>query len=282
LPLLPTDESADVFAQLRKSPRLDLDDGKSWRARPHSELHATNDKKLMDLRAKERPEGFWPVFKGESFDLWTPDTGTYYAWADPEKVIPVLQQKRIKGGRNDKSPFSEFPMAVLRDRKTMPSWHPRIAFRDVTNRTNQRTVIVALLPPEIFVANQAPYLLWPRGAESDQAFLLGVLSSLPLDWYARRFTETHVNYFVFNPLPVPRPADHDPRRLRVVALAGRLASPDRRFSTWATAVGVDCGPLADDGKADMIHELDAVVAHLYGLSEQQLRHIFGTFHEGWD
>jgi hypothetical protein len=32
----------------------------------------------------------------------------------------------------------------------------------------------------------------------------------------------------------------------------------------------------------MIHELDAVVAHLYGLNENQLRHIFETFHEGWD
>ena len=34
----------------------------------------------------------------------------------------------------------------------------------------------------------------------------------------------------------------------------------------------------------MIHELDAVVAHLYGLSEKRLAHasIFETFHEGWD
>ncbi|MHB1465053.1 MAG: hypothetical protein ACYCXU_08065 [Thermoleophilia bacterium] len=32
----------------------------------------------------------------------------------------------------------------------------------------------------------------------------------------------------------------------------------------------------------MICELDAVAAHLYGLSEQHLRHIFETFHEGWD
>ena len=32
----------------------------------------------------------------------------------------------------------------------------------------------------------------------------------------------------------------------------------------------------------MIHELDAVVAHLYGLSERHLVHIFETFHEGWD
>ena len=31
----------------------------------------------------------------------------------------------------------------------------------------------------------------------------------------------------------------------------------------------------------MIDELDAVVAHLYGLNEHQL-HIFQTFHPGWD
>ena len=35
-------------------------------------------------------------------------------------------------------------------------------------------------------------------------------------------------------------------------------------------------------KEDMIHELDAVVALLYGLNEKQLIHIFETFHEGWD
>jgi len=32
----------------------------------------------------------------------------------------------------------------------------------------------------------------------------------------------------------------------------------------------------------MVAELDAVVAHLYGLTERQLIHIFETFHEGWD
>jgi hypothetical protein len=68
----------------------------------------------------------------------------------------------------------------------------------------------------------------------------------------------------------------------VVALAGRLACPDDRFASWARAVGVKCGQIGDDEKNDMMHELDAVVAHLYGLSESQLGHVFETFHEGWD
>ena len=91
-----------------------------------------------------------------------------------------------------------------------------------------------------------------------------------------------VNFFMFNPFPVPRPSRDDTRWQRVVALAGRLASPDRRFAAWAMAVGVEYGPLQDTEKEDMIAELDAVVAHLYGLAEKQLVHIFETFHEGWD
>jgi hypothetical protein len=139
-----------------------------------------------------------------------------------------------------------------------------------------------LLPPKIFLTNKAPYLLWPRGDEKDQAFLLGMLGSIPLDWYARRFIEVDVKFFIFNPFPIPRPPRDDPWRQRVVAIAGRLAAPDRRFAAWAKAVGVEHGPLPEDEKQDMIAELDAVAADLYGLSEPQLVHVFETFHEGWD
>jgi hypothetical protein len=45
---------------------------------------------------------------------------------------------------------------------------------------------------------------------------------------------------------------------------------------------VDSGPLGADDKDDKVHELDALVARLYGLTEGQLTHIFETFHQGWD
>ena len=43
-----------------------------------------------------------------------------------------------------------------------------------------------------------------------------------------------------------------------------------------------CASLPPDEKDDLIHEFDAVAAHLYGLDERQLVHIFETFQEGWD
>jgi hypothetical protein len=283
LPLLPTERSIEIFAQLRKAPRLDLNDGKSWRARPDTELHATAQKPLMDLESERCPRGFWPVFKGESFDIWTPDTGEYYAFADPDVVIPWIYAKRLKSGKSRRdSAHAEFSAAFRQDKKTLACHYPRVAFRDVTNRTNQRTLIACLLPSKIFLTNKAPYLLWPRGDERDQAFLLGMLCSIPLDWYARRFVEVNVNFFIFNPFPIPRPPHDDLRWQHIVTLAGRLAAPDRRFADWATAVGVAHGPLPEDEKQDMIAELDALAARLYGLDEKQLVHIFETFHEGWD
>lgn len=282
LPLLPDQESGKVFEQLRKAPRLDLDKPNFWRARPYRELDATNDKNLIKFSDKA-PTGYWPVFKGESFDIWINDSGSYYGWCDPEKVTHFLHRKRVSSTkRGSGTAFAGFPPTWIKDPKSLPCYEARIAFRNVTRVTDSRTMRAALLPSQIFISNAAPFLLWPRGDEKDQAFLLGVLCSLPLDWYARRFVEVNFNYHLFNPLPVPRPSRENILWQRSVALAGRLACLDKRLGKWARAVGVEFGPLPDHEKEDMIHELDAVVGHLYGLSESQLTHIFETFHEGWD
>jgi hypothetical protein len=153
------------------------------------------------------------------------------------------------------------------DPDTLPPLRCRVAFRDVTRATDSRTVRAALIPSKVFITNAAPYLVWKRGDEKDQAYLLGLMCSLPLDWYARRFVEIHLNFHVLEPFPIPRPGRDNQRWVRVVELAGRLACPDKRLAEWAKAVGVDCGKLEKDEKLEMIHELDAVVAHLYGLSD---------------
>lgn len=283
LPLLPSEESLDVFARMRQHPRLQLDQPGKWRARPHTELHATNDKKLMDLESKDKPRGFWPVFKGESFDLWEPDNGpgSYYAWADPKEVVPHLHKKAVKGINQSNSVWYGFDFKQVSKPELMPCYRPRVAFRDITRATDSRTVRVALLPPKCFVTNKGPYFIWQRGTPRDEAFLLGVLSSLPLDWYARRFVETGLNFFILNPFPIPRPPAESVLGRRVIEMAGRLAAIDDRYCEWAVEVGVECGPMKSAEKIDLIGELDAVVAHLYGLSDNHLIHVFETFHDGW-
>jgi hypothetical protein len=280
-PLLPNEDSLKVFLQLRKSPRLESDIPGQWKVNPATDFHATADKPMMDLESDTCPEGFWPVFKGESFDHWNPGTGTVYAFMDPEIGLKHLQDKRLNTYTRPSSPYYGITKKEVENIKTLSPYKARIAFRDVTNRTNTRTFIPTLVPPKTFIANQAPYFVF-TGTEHDEAFLLGVLSSIPLDWYARRFIELHANFYLVNPFPVPRPKEDCILRKKVIELAGRLACPDERFKEWAKAVGVDYGPLDAETKQDMIHELDAVVAHVYGLKNSQLTHIFETFHVGWD
>ena len=224
----------------------------------------------MDLENEDCPDGFWPVYKGGSFNLWTPDAGEPYAWADPEPVLKSLQSKRR--GRA----HSEFSAEYVQNPETLSCHQARIAFRDIARSTDQRTIISCLVPPNVFITNKGPYFLWPHGDKKDEAYLLGVLSSIPLDWYAQCFVELGVNFFIINSFPIPRPSRESVLWLRVVQLSGRLACPDERFAEWAEKVGVDYGPLTEDEHDDYIHELDAVVAHLYGLSELHLTHIFGS------
>lgn len=244
------------------------------------ELDATNDKQHFEATAS--PDR-WPVYKGASFNLWEPDTEVRYGWARVPYILGVLQDKRLRASTRSNSAFAEMPRSWVEDAGTLPCLFPRIAFRDVARATDSRTVIACLIPPRVVVTNKAPYLLWIEGDERDQAYLLGVLSCIPLDWYARRMVEISLNFHIFNSFPIPRPGrDHTLRR-RVEEIAGRLAAADDRYSDWAEAVGVPVGSVTDpDEKGDLLAELDAVVALLYGLDEGDVIHIFETFHEGWD
>ena len=225
-----------------------------------------------------KPADVWPVYSGKSFNLWQYDTGDYYDSADAVSITTHLQQKRLSQSRTRSSAFAALSESVLRDPSTLPCRRARIAFRDVTNPTNTRTIVTTLIPPGVVITNKGPYLLQTRGSLRDEAYLLGFLSSMVMDWCARRTVEMSMNFHVLNAMPVPDPGEGHGVRDRVVEIAGRLAAVDDRFADWAAAVGVPVGSARDPvTKADLICELDACAAHLYGLDEDDLAVIYGTF-----
>lgn len=279
-PLIPSNRAGMVYLKVRGHPRLDAGGG-VWSCRPHREFDATNDKKYFKLDPPDT-DGLWPVCGGRSFNIWEPDTGMYYAWADPDVVVPLLDDRRRRSATRANSPFAAFPREAVDDSATLPCLSPRIAFRDIARATDTRTVIAALVSPELVLTNKAPYLLWPQGDARDQAYLLGVLCSIPLDWYARRVVEVSMNFHLVNAFPIPRPGRDDRLRREVEVIAGRLAAVDDRYADWASAVGVEVGSV-DDGERDtLVARLDAAVARLYGLTKHDVEVVFESFHVGWD
>ena len=242
------------------------------------EFNATDDKLLFSFTAND---SFWPVYKGESFDLWTPDTGRYYGWIEPRTALRFVLERADNMRRNRRSAFFGQDVRIATEASAHPITRARIAWRDTTNRTNQRTLIAALIPPCVALVHQAYYLFPSHPDPRAEAYLLACLASIPFDWYARRSVETHATVDFVNSAPIPG-LTNAPLAARAIEIAGRLAAADARFSTWASAVGVAVGSVANAERPDLIAELDAVVAHLYGLSRQQVEQIFETFHRGWD
>jgi len=279
-PILSTALDGVIYRVMKSHARLDNDSGE-WRARPLREFDSSLDKNLFVL--DEVPERWWPLYKGESFNLWNPDTGKYYGSVNPDEIVEYLQDKRIRQFKLAKSPYSEFDISIVRDRNTLPILNARIAFRKITNKTNARTVITSLIPPRTALTDGAPFLLFPRGDATDVAYVLGVLSSIPLDWVARRTVEVNLNYHVLNGFPIPRPDRSSRLRTRVVEIAAGLAAKDERFNAWAIEAGVPVNSVKTAGQQiELEAELDALVSHLYGLSRTQVEHVFGTFHRGWN
>jgi hypothetical protein len=280
-PLLPHADSLDVFLKLRSHPRLDMPEG-DWLFIPLRELHTTDNKAMFDFDLAN-PRGDLPVLSGASFSLWNPDYGDPYAYAEAREIIDWLKERRRRQVRLTSSAFYGMPAAWAADPSTLPCLHPRIAFRDVGRATDSRTVICSLVPGNIALVHLSPYLFRRRGDAKAEAYLLGILSSIPLDWYARRYVEVHLTAGLLKTFPIPQPQEDDPRRRRVIEIAGRLAAVDGRYAIWATEVGVPVGSVVNRAaKDDLIAELDALVAQLYGLSRSDVEHVFATFHRGWN
>lgn len=279
-PQLPESDSFPVFLVMRSAPSI----GSIRRDlvfRPvQGDFNQTTDSDLFDVGANS---GEVPVLKGASFEIWNPGFGPAHGYAATDVVRQRILSRLPRQTRTSTSAYYGLNPDELIRSKAVPMERARIAFRDITNATNTRTVIPALVPPNVVLVNSAPFLVNVRGDARAEAYVLGVLSSIPFDWYARRYVELHLNFHIFNDLPVPVFRPDSPIVSRVIEASGRLAAIDGRYEVWARDVGVEVATaITEPLKSDLIAELDALVSLLYGLAEEQVVHVFATFHRGWN
>ena len=158
------------------------------------------------------------------------------------------------------------------DEKVPVNWgHPwLIGFRDITNTTNERTNITALLPRSA-VGNQLP-LLFPTA--DDPLLLAAVLSSFAHDYAARRKAGgTHLNFYIFEQLPVLTPA-------QATSALGRAFVVDRARELTFNSVNLEADEVYrwEPARRELLRaELDAAMFHLYGLDRDEVDYIMDTF-----
>ena len=88
-----------------------------------------------------------------------------------------------------------------------PSSGARVVFRDISNATNERTLVSTLVPGQFPCGNVLPVLERQSHDVAGNLELGTYLSSLTSDWSARqRMAGTHLNWHVVEPLALPSPA----------------------------------------------------------------------------
>jgi hypothetical protein len=268
VPLLRSQGEADLLAKIRVGDRFPLGGGR-WKCFPVAELHETNDRRLWEAATKGDP-----LWKGESFDQYDPHGAQARVCPRSNDVLKKIRKPRPGSGSLVAADVSveQRRAAVLAELNG-----PRIAFRDVTRATDSRTARAALTPPGTLLTNTAPYLAFVDGDDRTRAACLGVMNSLPFDWQARRFVETHLNFFILEGLVVPDLADE--HFGRIAESAARLSCVDDRFQAFAESVGVECGPLTDEEHEALTVEIDARVAGSWKLTAKDLKTMFRDFTE---
>lgn len=152
-----------------------------------------------------------------------------------------------------------------------------MGWRDITNATNERTVIAAAFP-RVGVGNKIP-LIFPNQSVSPRhyAALVSCLSSLSLDFCARqKIGGTTLNFFILFQFPVLPPSSFSEADLAFIApRVLELTYTSHAMAPFARDLGYDGPPYKwdEDRRAQLRAELDAWYARAYGLTRDELRYI---------
>jgi hypothetical protein len=298
---------------LTRHPSLDAE---PWDVDTYSrEMHAGEQK---DYFLDSMAPGCYPLIQGEQFNLFGVHQGAPpEKWLDPSDrgVGGFLREKqrgrildtiayylsasgKLKGAKRQAA--LDWVRSVT-GRKSVPDewlrldWDGyRIAWRDIARNDDQRTLIVAILPPRVGVTDTAPFVRpfkvkvtakgveWVNQYPFDQLlYLAGALSSFCCDSIARgRVAKNHLKSYLFQSLHVPAWKGTREQQ-RVAELTARLtclpATAERPWADYrelAKAVGLvpERHALVDPAeRREAEVELNALMAQLYGLGREDFR-----------
>jgi hypothetical protein len=164
------------------------------------------------------------------------------------------------------------------DNKLAGKWDKQwlLAFRDITNSTNERTSIVSLLP-KAAVGHTAPLML--TNIENIQLLpcLLGNFNALIFDFVTRnKMGGTHMTFTVVRQLPILPPESYTPQDIEFISSRVlELVYTAWDMQPFAQDMGYQGAPFVwnPERRAILRAELDAKYAKLYGLTRDELRYI---------
>jgi len=228
-----------------------------------NEFHMTNDSDIFKNVSDTKKTGI--LCEGKIIHQFE------YLYGQPRYWVSLNEgRKRILGRKED-------------DGQILSYQRFRIAFRGIARATDSRTMIATMIPPNTFtsnslaiVANEIDY--------KEQLYYLGLFNSMTFDFTLRSKISSNLNFFYIYNCSFPRLTSQDKWYHAIVSRAARLICTTEEFAElWEEVMGnkwhVGSG-LAPDQQYErnkLRAELDGIIAHIYGLTEEEFAYILSTF-----
>jgi len=252
-------QDINIAEKLLKFPLLGENIPNKWNVEFTAEFHMTNDSHLFKA---EPGKGRLALFEGKM--IWQFD----HRFAEPRYwVIEKEARAAILGRKEDDKDVLDYQLC-------------RLGFRAVSGSVNERTLVVTILPPSVFCGNSL--LVAKNNCLRGGVCLavVGLLNSFVMDAFLRQRVSQNINMFYIYQLPVPRLTEKSAAFWPIVKRAARLICTTPEFDDLAKEVGLKNhkdGATEPVERGKLRAELDGLIAHLYGLTEDEFAHILTTF-----
>ncbi|APX96388.1 Eco57I restriction-modification methylase domain-containing protein [Natronorubrum daqingense] len=327
-PGIRSQKEANVLEKLLNNPSLGEEIKNKWEVNVLTkELHEPSDNHLF---TNSKNEGDYPIYSGENFyqfnhdNSFLDDLNPPQYWSqgldDPENSTKNrIREKKFNKGSLKKSIYEnfdgpstsksqiQFVNDLLEERRgkqlqeqdiLLDCSDYRIAYRDITNSTNERTLVASVLPPDITclhtVQTIKPFRINPteenlsnfplhdayeREFTDKELFVhLGLLNSIPFDFLIRTKVDTHIVKYKFLESQMPRLTDGDDWFHYISARAARLNCYGEAFAEMRERLGgIDPATETSERRA-LQAEIDAAAFHAYGLEREDTAFVLEDFH----
>jgi hypothetical protein len=175
----------------------------------------------------------------------------------------------------------------------------RIAFRDVSNNTNERSMVAAILPKGVVCHNKAPtirpYEIQPRKqhlsegelhdmyirkfSHSELLVTLGILNSVPFDYIVRTKLDTTMSVNAIEESQAPRLSEGDDWFHYIAERSARLNAYGDKFAEVREDLG-GIEPVTRHQERNKVQaEIDAAAFQAYGFDRQDVKFMLEDFHK---
>lgn len=228
-----------------------------------AEFHMTNDSHLF----KTNPgPGRLPLYEGKM--IW--QFNSHYT--EPRYWVNEKEGRKALLGKTPDN------------RQVLDYQDYRLGFRDVAASTNERGMISTIISPNNFAGNtlivNSKNQFNDDGLLNKLLFISGIFNSFVFDWLIRQKITSHLSMYIIKQMPVPRFDPINNFQRKIIANTAKLICISSEFNDLAKAArlsGYQEGVTDPKERAKIRAELDAIVAHLYGLSEEEFAHVLITF-----